>query len=599
MMIYAIVARDGKIDPDEVPRCTLSRLVRQLQKGLSAAGGSRLATNRRPREPLPTLEWGRKYLAAHFVKPPSAMHLWLGDRLSEMLTHRGRKVNLIGPRGGAKSTIGTLCHVLQAAVEGWEPYIWIISDTKQQAQTHLENVRTELVDNHRLAAEYPDVAGRGLLWQSTAIELRNGVVIESYGTGQRIRGRRRRTNRPTLIVCDDLQNDSHIMSALQREATRRWFNGTLLKAGTTVTNVVNLATALHRDALALELHRAPGWTSALFAAIESWPTDIELWREWEEIYTGGGREGRESVERRAESEEGSLRPPLSALRSPQSSARAFFERNRQAMEAGASVLWPEAEDLYALMQMRLESGHTAFEREKQGSPVDPELCEWPESYFEDHIWFGSWAEVGLRIEGAESPEQRAQSRENSLRSSLSALRSTLVIKVIALDPSKGQDARRGDYSAYVMLGIDPAGVIYVEADLARRPTPQMVADGAAWCRRFQPLTFGVEANQYQELLAGEFAAEFERQQIGSIVPAAIHNYVNKQVRIRRLGPYLSQHRLRFLANSASTELLVDQLRDFPAGAHDDGPDALEMALRLAEEVWHGRNADDGLGDRLV
>ena len=78
-------------------------------------------------------------------------------------------------------------------------------------------------------------------------------------------------------------------------------------------------------------------------------------------------------------------------------------------------------------------------------------------------------------------------------------------------------------------------------------------------------------------MAGEFTAEFERQGLAHIVPAAIHNTVNKQMRIRRLGPLLSQRRLRFLKNSASTRLLVDQLRDFPAGAHDDGPDALEMA----------------------
>jgi predicted phage terminase large subunit-like protein len=238
------------------------------------------------------------------------------------------------------------------------------------------------------------------------------------------------------------------------------------------------------------------------------------------------------------------------------------------MDAGAVVLWPEEEDLYTLMRMRVESGHTAFEREKQGSPVDPEHCEWPESYFEDHIWFDAWP-------------------------------TELIIKTMALDPSKGSDARRGDYSAYVMLGIDPAGFIHVEADLARRPTPQMVADGAAWCARFCPHVFGVEANQYQELLAGEIATEFRRQQITGSVPAAIHNHVNKQVRIRRLGPHLSQRRLRFLRGSAATKLLVDQLRDFPAGAHDDGPDALEMALRLAEEVWQGRHANDGLGNRLI
>jgi predicted phage terminase large subunit-like protein len=141
-------------------------------------------------------------------------------------------------------------------------------------------------------------------------------------------------------------------------------------------------------------------------------------------------------------------------------------------------------------------------------------------------------------------------------------------------------------------------VIYVEADMARRPTPQMVADGAALCRRFAPAAFGVEANQFQELLCHELAGEFVRQGLTHVIPSAIHNHVGKMIRIRRLGPYLSQQRMRFLSRSTSTRLLVDQLRDFPAGAHDDGPDALEMALRLAEEVWHGRNRNDGLGNRL-
>jgi predicted phage terminase large subunit-like protein len=248
-------------------------------------------------------------------------------------------------------------------------------------------------------------------------------------------------------------------------------------------------------------------------------------------------------------------------------ARQFYDRNRTAMDDGAVVLWPEVEDLYTLMQMRVESGRTAFEREKQGSPIDPERCEWPESYFAEHIWFDQWP-------------------------------SHLMVRVVALDPSKGADARRGDYSAYVLVGIDRRGVIYVEADMARRPTPQMVADGAALCQRFRPDAFGVEANQFQELLCNELAAEFARQGVTYIVPAAIHNHVGKLVRIRRISPYLSLRRLRFLSSSPSTRLLVNQLRDFPSAAHDDGPDALEMALRLAEDVCHGRTTNDGLGDRL-
>jgi len=52
------------------------------------------------------------------------------------------------------------------------------------------------------------------------------------------------------------------------------------------------------------------------------------------------------------------------------------------------------------------------------------------------------------------------------------------------------------------------------------------------------------------------------------------------------------------SGSPGTRLLVDQLRDFPAGDHDDGPDALEMALRLAEQLAAGANHNDGLPTRL-
>jgi predicted phage terminase large subunit-like protein len=231
------------------------------------------------------------------------------------------------------------------------------------------------------------------------------------------------------------------------------------------------------------------------------------------------------------------------------------------------LLWPEAEDLYTLMCMRAQSGRTAFEREKQNSPINPDLCEWPENYFDETIWFDAWPK-------------------------------NLVVKVMALDPSKGSDSRRGDYSALVMLGVDRQGMLYLEADLARRPTPQIVADGVELYRRFQPHVFGIEANQFQDLLAGEFEAEFRRQGILGARPWPLENHANKLVRIRRLGPYLSSRRLRFKNNSPGTRLLVEQLQQFPLGDHDDGPDAAEMAIRLAAGLLRGRAADDGLGNRL-
>jgi predicted phage terminase large subunit-like protein len=134
--------------------------------------------------------------------------------------------------------------------------------------------------------------------------------------------------------------------------------------------------------------------------------------------------------------------------------------------------------------------------------------------------------------------------------------------------------------------------------VAKRATRDMVSAGAEICRAFEPEAFGVETNQFQQLLAGQFEEEFQRQGIVGVQPWSIDNRVNKQVRIRRLGPYLSAKRVRFKSNSPGTRLLIEQLQEFPVGDHDDGPDALEMAIRLAGELLgHGAGAD-GLGDRL-
>jgi predicted phage terminase large subunit-like protein len=509
----------------------LARRHGQARRLARAAGGMDLVA------------WGRKYLPAHFSRPPSPMHHWLAEQIELAAMNRGTKINLLGPRGGAKSTIATLALPLRAALEGHEPYIWIVSDTKQQARGHLENIKAELLDNPLLAADYPAAVGRGPIWRGQMIVLRNGATIEALGTGQRIRGRRRRQHRPTLIVCDDLQNDGHVRSADQREYSRNWFHAALMKAGTPRTNVLNLATALHREALAMELHRTPGWTSRVFRSIVRWPRNISLWQEWETLYAQMSNPRRAAV------------------------AREFYYCHRPAMDAGAIVLWPEVEDLYTLMCMRVEQGHTAFEREKQNSPINPADCEWPEAYFDEAIWFDDWPD-------------------------------NLVVKTMALDPSKGADARRGDYSALVVVGVDRRGMIYVEADLRRRPTPEMVADGVEWFGRHRPAVFGVEANQFQELLTGEFDAEFRRQGILAARPVPIDNRVSKPVRIRRLGPFLASHRIRFKTQSPGTRLLVEQLREFPLADHDDGPDALEMALRLASELIGGRGNSDTLGNRL-
>lgn len=513
--------------PNENWEIALGHFV-EMMRGAQAAHGAQQTDS--------LLDWAAALLPNHFCAPPSLMHRWAAKKLDAARTLRGLRLNILAPRGNAKSTLGTLAYPLREAVEGREPYIWIVSDTKSQAQTHLDNIKAEITDNEKLAALYPAAVLKAR-FRSNKIELANGVVLESYGTGQRIRGRRLRQYRPTLIVCDDIQNDDHIVSETRRSRSRSWFHGSLLKAGTASTNVIHLATALHQEAIAVELLKTPGWTGRLFKSILQWPDRTDLWAEWEKIVANTDNENA-SVD-----------------------AEQFYQDHRDEMNQGAVLLWPEVEPLLDLMKMRLESGEKTFQREKQNSPINPDFCEFDEKSFEADMRFDR-------------------------------LPKSITFKSLALDPSKGKDATAGDYSAFVLVAASCDGTLFVDALIERLPVHQIADTAADLVERWNPDLFGVEINQFQELLGDEIARVFTERQIHSITPCPIRNHVNKIVRIRRLGPLLGARKIRFRRNSPGADRLVEQLKTFPVGDHDDGPDALEMAVRLLNEINRPQRADN-------
>lgn len=221
------------------------------------------------------------------------------------------------------------------------------------------------------------------------------------------------------------------------------------------------------------------------------------------------------------------------------------------------ILWPARESMYDLMTHRASIGAAAFGSERQGEPIDPSLCEFSPEWFEGaDFWFSEWP-------------------------------TNLVVKVLALDPSKGSDAKKGDFGAYVYLGVDPNLVLWIDAWLKRQDTAAMVAEGIELCRTLQPDAFVVEENAFQHLLKPIFLAAAERAKL--MIPLATEaNTVPKQVRIRRWTPYLSQRRVRVKRGSQGAALLVKQWQEFPIADHDDGPDSAEMAMRTAIKLWNAK-----------
>ena len=98
-----------------------SDVMQDLLKTLSESFDERCrisrSLNRQGAHAQSLLEWGRTYLEDYFIKLPSSMHRWLASELDECDSRRGAKINLVGPRGGAKidNWYSRLCITLRRA----------------------------------------------------------------------------------------------------------------------------------------------------------------------------------------------------------------------------------------------------------------------------------------------------------------------------------------------------------------------------------------------------------------------------------------------------------------------------------------------------
>ncbi len=243
--------------------------------------------------------------------------------------------------------------------------------------------------------------------------------------------------------------------------------------------------------------------------------------------------------------------PVRRLRLP-----AIAEENDVLSRRVGEALWPARWPLERLERFRLEKDAAWWQAMYQQRPGNTSQSTWPPEYFAGPLW-----------------------TENLPRAfDLSAL---------AVDPSKGR--RGGDYSAIVFAGLS-GGLVYVDAWLERSPPERTVSDAIELAARYSPGAVALEANAFQFLLAPEFDRQCRENHIPPLPLHLVEQHTPKEVRIRGLGPYLARGKLRFLEGQGCRRL-VQQLRDFPLSEHDDGPDALELALRMLQlAAAQGRDA---------
>lgn len=488
------------------------------------------------------------YLAGAFDLPPCRMHRELFAALLEVHAARAGRLALGAPRDHAKSTIATLAFPLWSLLCKREPLILLVSGTDTQATELLQHVRRQLEENPLLLADFPELADakKSAPWRKGALLLPTGEMIRAYSANQNPRGIRNGKQRPTLIIADDLEDRNSVLSQDQRSKLHTWFNATLINSGTAETRVVVVGNVLHDDSLMANLLDpaiSPMWRAMRYQAVEKFCPRQDLWDFWGRI--NGGTE-------KFEEETGAP------------AAKRFLDANRAAMLAGTQVLWPQRYSYEDLMRKRMD-GEGVFQAEFQNEPMDPETCIFARAKM------SYWDDVPLT------------SAQFLKRFGFAFGRCHPGEFFGACDPSLGRNPEKGDYTAIVILfRPSNSNVCYViEADIERWGPEAAMNRITQLCKIYPVRRFVVETNQFQQILYSNLKCRLEAETYCTHL-MGVDNRTNKQQRIMGLEPEIIRGRLVF---SRQHQRLLQQMRAFPGGKNDDGPDALEMAVASAHRRY--------------
>jgi predicted phage terminase large subunit-like protein len=498
-----------------------------------------LSEMRKNRGEKSLLNFAMIYLPHHVRQyRESQAHREIYALLEDAMRVRNKKIAIAAPRGFGKSTLITLVYVLYAICYAKEKFIIVISETESAARDFLEHIKHELLNNEKIAEDFPAVfetmKPRPARWNAREIRTKNRIKVMTLGVHQQIRGTKYNNIRPTLIIMDDIESADSTRSAEAREKHKDWLTKCVLNVGSETTNIIFVGNIHHVESLMAEythptLH--PEWIKKIYRSVIQEASRGDIWDTWKNIY--GFRQEYEG-------------------QSGKDAAFNFYEANKDAMLEGAVVLWPERWDYYQLMIKKTEEP-IAFQSEQQNNPIDPR-----QQIF-DVENFSYW--------NSEYP---------SVEALLMALGNDIRI-FAACDPCLGNNPDKGDYSAIIVMAwhkLTKAAYL-LEADIKRRKPDETLSAILTLHERYGFEKIAMETNSGQVLLIQQLKEMARNRRV-----IAIHevlNTKNKRIRIETLQPYACQGMIKF---SKKHRLLLDQLQEFPQGKHDDGPDALQMAVEL-------------------
>jgi len=331
---------------------------------------------------------------------PLTFHLpWSPDHLKviakiEQAVLRGGLFAMAMPRGSGKSTICE-CACIWAVLFGHREFVCLIGSDEGHAMDMLDAIKMELDGNDLLLEDFPEVVfpiqcldgianrcngqlhkgerthigwtAREIVLPTIAGSTASGAIIKVAGITGRIRGMKYkradgRTVRPTLVVLDDPQTDESARSLSQCATRESILAGAVLGLsgpGNKISGIMP-CTVIRPGDMAdsiLDRDKHPEWNGERTKMVYAFPTDEKLWQRYAEIRAESMRQGNAGDE-----------------------ATEFYRLNRDAMDAGSHVAWPERfnhDELSAIqhaINLKLQD-EAAFFAEYQNEPLPAETAD--------------------------------------------------------------------------------------------------------------------------------------------------------------------------------------------------------------------------------
>ena len=488
----------------------------------------------------------------------------------------GAQINVQAPRGTGKTTlvnrlipIWRICYKDYDIAMGRQPeeFILIVGRNETMAKQRMNEIRQVLEFNPLIREDFGNLVGAP--WAKRETNTSNGVALRPLGRGASPRGALLGDVRPTLKLCDDIEDPKRCLNPDLREEDRDWFMTDFMYAGdlgSKHSNTIIVDTVKHPESLSEHLRALPGWRTLRFEAVMHpkdiyHPTAERLWKQWERFYSDTTLDDDEREE----------------------NANAFYAKHQDEMSGGVKMLWPEKLSYIHVRKEIVERGYHSVMRELQNDARDPSMALFK---MDQAITFSVIEEGFRRSDGHVVPWHDIGGFTTYL------------------DTMGGRDALANSYACAVVVVWEP-----LPGGGSMNPDSLSGVNGyilLAWLDRV-PLTEQMEhaillAQRAEAMLApaypkSHFVCEQRPDKDGTIKMSTDHaframnerhrferrimyheQHQNKEDRIGTLEPAIANGWLAFNEKDLPGEFWK-QFRQFPTADHNDAPDAVQGACR--------------------